>query len=640
MNRKIIFIAVVWVVCVLRTNAQRNILSTNFPENVLNKVLIEKKDYYPLPQYKSMYWKDSIPDDMKKNYIQKGEQYLNKKWNSLPVRLFSEYQENGDRNHYQNVIFEKRNQLMSLALAEIMEAQGRFMNDIIDGIISLCEETWWGIPAHYPLKVPDPQLQVLDLFNAETGGMLSWIYYIFEKEFDNKYPQISKRIEQEIQRRILDPGMNHNDWWRTSVMNWNPWICSNWLACVLLADNDRQSQLMHLNKIFKCLDTFIDGYPTDGGCDEGPNYWGRATGSLCDCLSLLYSSTQGKIDLSHNYKIQLMCSYLCKMYIGKKYCVNFADSSPFIKLNVNCLFNAALYTNNKALMDFAALTAKESSFYEKTADRDSSLLSISRELNILSNLKKINLQGRQSVFTFDSFLPFIQVVTARSDKNSTKGLFFAAKGGTNGESHNHNDVGSFILYNDANPVLIDPGVGTYRKETFNDSTRYKIWTMQSQYHNLPCINGYSQSNGVKFAAQGVYEHATDRSVIFSLDISKAYMAKTNVDYWKRIFRFERGRYLEVCEEYKLLKYLDQSYMVFITPLHPIIHNDCVELNSGKKTYQILFDKKILTPTSEEINLNDYVMQKNWGKLYRIKLFIKDKRLSQKIFYRIIEKAPQ
>jgi hypothetical protein len=46
----------------------------------------------------------------------------------------------------------------------------------------------------------------------------------------------------------------------------------------------------------------------------------------------------------------------------------------------------------------------------------------------------------------------------------------AIKGGNNGESHNHNDVGSFIIYTDGEPLFIDPGVGEYTAKTFSNSS--------------------------------------------------------------------------------------------------------------------------------------------------------------------------
>ncbi|MCG8499689.1 MAG: heparinase II/III-family protein, partial [Firmicutes bacterium] len=72
---------------------------------------------------------------------------------------------------------------------------------------------------------------------------------------------------------------------------------------------------------------------------------------------------------------------------------------------------------------------------------------------------------------------------ARSKDGCKQGFFFAAKGGYNDKSHNHNDVGNFVLYYNGYPVFIDVGVGTYTAKTFSNK-RYEIWTMQSEYHNL------------------------------------------------------------------------------------------------------------------------------------------------------------
>ena len=48
-------------------------------------------------------------------------------------------------------------------------------------------------------------------------------------------------------------------------------------------------------------------------------------------------------------------------------------------------------------------------------------------------------------------------------------MFVAAKGGFNNESHNHNDVGTFSLYVNTIPVIIDAGVGTVSYTHLHDS---------------------------------------------------------------------------------------------------------------------------------------------------------------------------
>ena len=77
----------------------------------------------------------------------------------------------------------------------------------------------------------------------------------------------------------------------------------------------------------------------------------------------------------------------------------------------------------------------------------------------------------------DFFFESTGLLTARSSHYA-----LAVKAGNNGDSHNHNDVGSFTLYKEGKPFLIDLGVETYSKKTFSKD-RYEIWTMQSAYHN-------------------------------------------------------------------------------------------------------------------------------------------------------------
>ncbi len=82
----------------------------------------------------------------------------------------------------------------------------------------------------------------------------------------------------------------------------------------------------------------------------------------------------------------------------------------------------------------------------------------------------------------DAWLPSddMQLMAARDREGSTDGLYLAAWGSHNAQSHNHNDVGNAIVFVDGAPVLVDVGRPTYTAQTFS-STRYDIWAMQSAY---------------------------------------------------------------------------------------------------------------------------------------------------------------
>jgi hypothetical protein len=614
--------------------AQKKYLTTHFPNSTLMNIVKDAAPGTYAPVYGDQYWQDSIPEAMRKSYIAKGEQLLNCKWESLPVTLFSDYRTNGDRMRYQNVIFPKRNQLITLVLAELMEHKGRFMPDILNGLLSICEETWWGIPAHYGPKMPVPEQQSLDLFNAETGGMMSWVYYMMKEPISQFSPLLTQRIKQEITRRILVPGLNGNDWWRTSAMNWNPWICSNWLTCVLLVEDNKANQAQGLEKIFGCLDYYMDNYSNDGGCDEGPSYWDRSAASMCDCLWLLSKATGGKIDMSSNPKLKAMGAYLCKMNIGKRHGVNFADAGPGFLPSVNSVFTVGTYLHDKVMCSYSAYLAKEEDFFTDPAKRCSYLFPLSRELMLLSQIKTLESYKGKSQMYFDAYLPDLQVVTARSEKNSEEGLFMAAKGGTNGESHNHNDVGNFIVYQDAEPMIIDAGVGTYRRETFNDATRYKIWTMQSGYHNLPQINGVDQMYGKTYAAKDVKEKATNKRVTFSLDIAGAYPEEAKVKSWVRTLNFVRGKYVDVTEQYALSAYTAPTEIMLITPVKPTVSDGKVSMKSDKIHAKVTFNPAEVEVSAEEINMDDEKMTHTWGHLYRIKMRVKSTGVNNLVRYRI------
>ena len=122
---------------------------------------------------------------------------------------------------------------------------------------------------------------------------------------------------------------------------------------------------------------------------------------------------------------------------------------------------------------------------------------------------------------------------------ATQGFYVAAQGGHNNESHNHNDVGNFIVFHDGEPVLIDVGVETYTAKTFS-AQRYEIWTMQSAWHNTPTVNGVMQSAGRQFEAHAVQSKSDDGAASFELNLERAYPAAAGIQSWRRSITLNRA----------------------------------------------------------------------------------------------------
>ena len=561
-----------------------------------------------LPKADNSFWRDSIPVEMRQSYIEYGEQYLGKPWTALPYSVFSQFRTNGNRVNYEGLNFEKRRQLAALVIAEIMEGEGRFMTDIIDGMGSFCEETWWGIPAHYGPSTPLTEDQTVDLFNAETANLIAWTRYMLQPEFDKFSPHLCQRIDQEIERRILQPAVEKDYWWKKAGMNWNPWICSNWLACVLICEKDETRKAEAIRQIKKSTQIFIDSYPEDGGCDEGAGYWDRAAASMFEVLRL-FSIYGLQFTDDYNDKIERMASYAYKTYIGHDYCISFADAHENKAIQqVNIVYPFGLFLGDKTMCEFGAYLGRQKHILENPAalyDKSGNFPTLSRELFFLYHIREFIAEEPREPLLKDVWLGNLQIMTARRNN-----LYVAMKGGHNNESH----------------LLIDPGVGEYTSKTFSDE-RYTIWTMQSSYHNLPQINGTDQKDGREYAAK-VVNHQ-DGSL--TLDIAGAYPPEADIKSWKRtVNAMESG--ISVTENYVLKAYHQPARLMFMTIIKPEVQNGAIVLGRHRLNY----NPSQLEATIEDIsNQLDPLLQRMWGnQMYRIILSMKSKKNKETIKYSI------
>ena len=562
-----------------------------------------------LPQAGDTFWRDSIPTEMRQSYISYGDQYAGKPWTVLPWTVFAEYKTTGNRVNYEGLCFEKRRQLAALVMAEVMEGKGRFISDIINGLGSFCEETWWGIPAHYSKPIPLTALQEVDLFNAETASLIVWTRYMLEKQLDAITPALCQRIDREIERRILQPAVEKDYWWKSAGMNWNPWICSNWLACVLICEKDEARKAEAIRQIRQATRLFIDTYPEDGGCDEGPGYWDRAAASMFEIMRLLdFGSTEPKV--------RKMAAYAYKTYIGNGYCVCFADAHENKAVQqVNIVYPFGLWLNDQTMRQFGAWLGRQRQVLTNPAalfDKSGNFPTLGRELFFLRHIRTFMAEQPREPLLEDVWLPDLQIMTARRGN-----LYVAMKGGHNGESHNHNDVGSFIVYSNNEPLFIDPAVGEYTAQTFGKG-RYAIWTMQSQYHNLPQINGTDQKDGKMFAAK-VISHKNGQ---LTLDIAAAYPKEAAVKSWRRTVS-ARATGITIVEDYEL-DACRQPVRLTLMALSPAALE------------HLHYDKRQFEVTVEDISDKlDPVLQKMWGQLmFRIILTAKSAKLKDQLRYTI------
>jgi hypothetical protein len=467
--------------------------------------------------------------------------------------------------------------------------------------------------------LPDVQEPIIELFSAETGALLAWTHYLLGRQIDQVHPLIRERLQTEIERRLLSVYRSRQDFgWMgltndRPVNNWNPWIHSNLLTCALLMDSDPARRAHTVYKILTSLDRFLDSYHDDGGCDEGPGYWNRAGASLFECLDLLHSASNGGVNYFDLPLVRQIGAYIYKMHIADDWYVNFADAPAKVKPDGSLVYRYGKATGDRDLQALGAYLYQHSG---------SGLESVGRALPALFQGTEIRKAEARDPLVREAWLDGIQVAAARRRAGTTEGFYFAALGGHNAESHNHNDVGNFVVYLNGNPVLIDVGVENYTAKTFSPQ-RYEIWTMQSAFHNLPTINGVMQAAGRQYEARDVGFHADGANAEFTADLAAAYPKEAAIEKWRRSVRLDRAsNAILVTDRFALRGASGKIEMSLMTPCsvrpegaHAVILSGGM---LGKASVRIAVDAAAAPVFRiEEIAINDSRLRGSWGnRLYR------------------------
>ena len=585
-----------------------------------------------------------------------------------PVLLASDYlrfSRDGNRVHFERRYFKRRAILTLLTLAEYMEGKGRFIGHIADGVLLLCEESGWQLPAHNSyrrdapqLPLPDAALPVIDLFAAETAAQLAVIDRLLRDRMDAVSPLLCMRIRAELEKRIIRPFLTCHFWWMGNgdepMCNWTPWIIQNVLLTAFLTPQSDADRREIIKKAFYGLDCFLKDYGEDGCCSEGVEYYRHAGLCLFNAAEILSAVTGGLTAAVFSLpKIRNIAEYVVNMHVGgdgsgarqfSPWFFNFADCSPAAGMSGCREYRFGKRTGSRRLCDFAARSWKESAVQEK-------LLGLSAGCESGCNLFYL-LQVLESAAELDSYEPesgttSVATPGTGAEKAAAEGkadgsgcsdsIFYpsvgvsimnrgayslAVKSGGNGDSHNHNDTGSLILYKDGKPLLIDAGVGSYTKQTFS-ADRYAIWTMQSSYHNLPEIDGLMQEAGAEFRARDV--HVSGDSI--TQDIAPCYPAGCGLaSYVRTVSCSDAG--VSVRDRAAFTD--ERPHRIVLNLMlceKPVIAGNVISAGSGRITFKAIGGQAAAAPGTaeaaigvEEIAVDDERLRRAWkGSLYRVRI---------------------
>ncbi|MCP3894598.1 MAG: heparinase, partial [Bacteroides sp.] len=467
--------------CVSKASAyvERNLLQQMTNPNLLKSALVLNQKWVTYPDYTDRVAWDKLFGATKSEYIKRGEKQLNYEWKVVKAMDYIEFERSGSRQVMETPFGDNNLAMIDLLMAELAEGKGRFIPQLINGVFYTCEMTSWALSAHLITQkihrsLPDHREQLIDLTSGDLSSMLSWVYYLLHNEFDKVNPSIAVRLRYELEKRTIEPYMNDANyyWWQafratptTMVNNWNPWCNSNVLQCLMLLENDPEKLAAGVYRTMQSVDRFLNYVHSDGACEEGPSYWGHAGGKLFDYLDLLSTITAGKVSLLGHPMIKNIGEYISRSYIGDGWVVNFADASAKGGGDAPLIYRFGKAVGSNEMIHFAALMNDRKLPRNRDFYRTMQTLLIREELEATTpnHITPLQIWYPETEFCY---------------MKNKSGMFFAAKGGYNDESHNHNDAGSFSVWINNSPILIDAGVGTYTRQTFS-SERYSIWTMQS-----------------------------------------------------------------------------------------------------------------------------------------------------------------
>jgi hypothetical protein len=599
-------------------------------------MLLPADRWHPYPTIDERDRWAAVPAAIRLVYILAAEKELHADWGQIPATVTLRYVRDGNRKQYDDLSGARRTRLATLVMGEVLENKGRFLDDIANGIWAISEQTFWGSTAHLGVQrrgsgLPDVTEPVVELFSAETAALFAWTDYLLGKKLDSVSPLLRERIRVEVDRRILTPALERDDFgWmgfgrQKIVNNWNPWIASNWLASALILERDPQRRMRIVHRIMRSLDVFMNGYPDDGGCDEGPGYWDRAGASLFDNLELLRGATNGGVDVYAQPLVRNMGRYIYRAYIKDAYVVNMGDAPAKAHPDPELVYAYGKRIDDPVMSGFGAFLAQRRGQYTPGSS------TLGRILPALLITDEVTAAPAREPLLADVWLPDLQFMAARSAAGSSEGLYLSAFGGHNAQSHNHNDVGNFVVYADGKPVLIDVGVETYTAKTFS-AKRYEIWTMQSGYHNLPTINGIMQKEGGAFRARDVRYDSDARRARLSMDIAGAYPPEAQVDRYARTVSLDRrARTVTLDESYAFREWTAPLRLNLMTPLLVDLSQPGeVRLRATDGTgpgFVVRYDRAQFDATTEEVKIDDARLLPIWGpRLARVVLTAKGKAL--------------
>lgn len=395
----------------------------------------------------------------------------------------------GTRVNFENLYFLRRRQLTIYAmLTVIYPEQSEYLDKLQDIIWEICNEHSWQLPAHRGADWLDKR-DGIDLFAAETGLYLAEIKQMLIERLD---PVVIDKITTELNKRILESFERETFWFEGVRSNWAS-VCGGSVGITFMYESLERFEAIK-DRIDLCMEHYLEGIGEDGTTSEGVDYWCYGFTFFVMYSDVRRRNTYGFVDKFSSEKVRKLSGFLTANFLDEENIVSFSDASSkggyplwtvhFLKKE----YDIEMPPFEKGILSFNKFSSTVRGFLYYSPEYIS-----------------------HTVANGETYYEQVQWYIKRTDNYS-----FAVKGGHNGEEHNHNDVGSFIVTSNQQQILCDLGAPEYTATSFGEG-RYSILNVSSLGHSVPIVNGYAQKEGKEYNGK----LTVDGNVI-SVDMKKAY----------------------------------------------------------------------------------------------------------------------
>lgn len=425
---------------------------------------------------------------------------LVEKYRDEPVEMpsfqaYADWERCGQRGRFDGTMYALRKRLNTMALATLLD---------VEGVKAVYEDTLyvflhlptWSFAAHYlygslndywdiPKEPFDEtghvrgigrdRKQSLDLCSTSAAFMLCEMAQLLEGRVE---PCLLRWSRQESFERVLSPFMSLAPYphFETNPNNWSGVCMSSIGAAAIYLIVDSRTLAPVIKRVLDGLNVHLSGYNDDGASPEGFGYWQYGFEYFLMFADLLARRTGGRINLVDDEKVRRIAGFGADCCFGTKMKLPFGDA------NWLAVFDEAVrrYVGHMG----AHVPPQGDTFASFDAAFEHCPVQLRHLIWTMKPAQGAERFPRSAVYPSSEY--FMGFYRRKEDP-----VYLLAKGGNNGESHNHNDVGSYVVIRGDEMIAADTAGGKYCRDYFNEN-RYTFFAARSGGHNLPIVGGVEQ----------------------------------------------------------------------------------------------------------------------------------------------------